>query len=235
VGYKICHEPHRNPSELNPQGVPQPFDTVVAKALAKKPEERYPSAREFASALVAAHEKRSAAAAPAEATILNTRPPKAKERSDTTFPPPGWKGEELQSIEELLAPYVGPMARVLVRKAAKTTMSGSELVSFLGKDIVDERDRKAFIAAAFDKISGRSGSGSTTDRATLNLSQQPIEPAEIEKAASQLAHYLGPIAKVVARKAGTQTRDLKTFYRQLAEQLANPDDRAEFLKKTGYE
>jgi serine/threonine-protein kinase len=45
---------------------------------------------------------------------------------------------------------------------------------------------------------------------------------------------MGPIAKVMAKKAAAQARDLKAFYQRLAENLADPDERAEFLKNSGY-
>src|SRR5258708_13061426 len=51
VGYKICHEPHRNPSEINPQGVPEVFDAILAKALPKKAENPYPTPPQFPQAL----------------------------------------------------------------------------------------------------------------------------------------------------------------------------------------
>jgi len=54
------------------------------------------------------------------------------------------------------------------------------------------------------------------------------------KATGRLAPYVGPIAKVMAKKAAAQARDLKAFYQRLAENL-DPEDRARFLKDAGYE
>jgi eukaryotic-like serine/threonine-protein kinase len=64
---KVLKEEPLPPSALNLQ-VPPAIDAVVRKALAKRPEERWQSAREFASALRAAHSPQPAAAgAPAAA------------------------------------------------------------------------------------------------------------------------------------------------------------------------
>lgn len=234
LGYKICHEPHRNPSEVNPQGVPDVFDAILAKALAKKPDDRYASAREFAKALAKGFESRDGSTASPETTVLPTVIHREKERPDTTFPPPGWEAERLRALEELLAPHVGPMARVLVRKSAKTTTDGLALVRLLAASIPSERDREAFAAAALDKVSARVQSEAAPDRSSPELSHKEIETAEVEKAAGRLARYLGPIAKVMAKKAAAQTGDAKAFYERLAESLADPKERAEFLKKSGY-
>ena len=232
VGYKICHEPHRNPSEINPQGVPEVFDAILAKALAKKAEDRYTSAREFAEALAKSFESRGDAAIPTEATILPTII--HQDRRDTTFPPRGWKAEPLRELEELLAPYVGPMARVLVRRSAKATTHGPTLVRLLAESVPSEQDGKAFAAAALEKVFASARSEAAPDRSSPDLSNRPIDPGEIEKAASLLAPYLGPIAKVIAKKTPGQTSDLRIYYRQLAENL-NPGDRARFLKDAGYD
>jgi serine/threonine-protein kinase len=232
VGYKICHEPHRNPSEINPQGVPEVFDAILARALAKKADDRYASAREFAEALAKGFESRDRASVPTEATILPTVI--HQDRPDTTFPPRGWKAEPLRELEELLAPYVGPIARVLVRRSAKATTNSLALVHLLAESVPSEPDRKAFAAAALEKVFAGARSEAAPDRSFPDLSNQPIDPGEIEKAASLLAPYLGPIAKVIAKKTPGRTSDLKVYYRQLAENL-NPGDRARFLKDAGYD
>lgn len=234
LGYKICHEPHRNPSEINPQGVPPVFDAILAKALAKKPEDRYSDAHEFATELTKGFESRGDMPQIGEATTLLTVIGEETQRSDTTFPPPGWKAEPLRELEQLLAPYVGPMARVLVRRSAKTTIDGPALVRLLAESIPSEQDGKAFAAAALEKVFAGARSEAAPDRSSPDPLDKEIDAAEIDKAAGRLARYLGPIAKVMAKKAAAQARDLKAFYQRLADNLPDPDERAEFLKNSGY-
>jgi serine/threonine-protein kinase len=232
VGYKICHEPHRNPSEINPQGVPEVFDAILAKALAKKAEDRYASAREFAEALAKGFESRGGMLAQSEVTLLPTVI--HQDRTDSTFPPRGWKAEPLRELEELLAPYVGPMARVLVRRSAKTTTDGPTLVRLLAESVPSERDGKVFAATALEKVFKVTKPEDAPDRSSPDLSNKPIEAVDVDKAMGQLAPYVGPIAKVMAKKAAAQARDLKGFYERLAENL-DPGDRERFLKDVGYE
>jgi len=234
VGYKICHEPHRDPSEINPEGVPRVFDAILAKALAKRAEDRYASAREFAEALAKGFATRGEGAIPSEVTLLPTIIHREPGRPDTTFPPLGWDAEPLHKLEELLAPYIGPMARVLVRKSAKTTRDRPSLVRMLAESIPSEQDRETFVAAALGNVPGGSRKETTAERSSPGLARVTLEADEVDKAASQLASYLGPIARVVAKKAAAQTSERRAFYRQLAESLANPDERAAFLRSSGY-
>jgi eukaryotic-like serine/threonine-protein kinase len=86
---KVLKEDPLPPSTLNVQ-LPSALDAVVRKALAKRAEERYQSAQEFANALTAAAPVPGATAAPvaagmhADATVMNTAaaPPAA-----ATMPP----------------------------------------------------------------------------------------------------------------------------------------------------
>jgi serine/threonine protein kinase len=232
IGYKICHEPHRNPSEINPEGVPELYDRILAKALAKKPEDRYASAREFAEALAAGFASQGGGSAQAEMTLQQTVIHMEPARTDTTTPPLGWEAEILRKIEDLLAPHVGPLARVLVRREAKKTRDGPSLVQTLGENISSLKDRESFVAKALEVVSARSRQ-EMSDRSSPGV-RTPLDSAEIEAAAGRLAAYLGPIAKVVVKKAAAQTRDRSAFYRQLAENLVNPNERVEFLKSSGY-
>jgi eukaryotic-like serine/threonine-protein kinase len=70
IMHKVLQEEPLPPSTLNVQ-VPRPFDGVVKRALAKRPDERFQTAREFAEAIKAAVEGREAPAA-TDATVVGT-------------------------------------------------------------------------------------------------------------------------------------------------------------------
>jgi serine/threonine-protein kinase len=69
----------------------------------------------------------------------------------------------------------------------------------------------------------------------VRFSRNLIDGPQIEVAAKRLARYLGPIAKVIAKKTPGRPTDLRAYYRQLAENIADPADRARFFKDAGYE
>ena len=70
IMHKVLQEEPLPPSKLNVQ-VPRAFDGVVQKALAKRPDERYQSAREFADAIRSAAAATAGAPATADATTIN--------------------------------------------------------------------------------------------------------------------------------------------------------------------
>jgi serine/threonine-protein kinase len=70
IMHKVLQEEPLPPSTLNVQ-VPRPFDAVMKRALAKRPDERFQTAREFAEAIKAAIEGRDVPAA-ADATVVGT-------------------------------------------------------------------------------------------------------------------------------------------------------------------
>jgi len=68
IMHKVLQEQPLPPSTLNVQ-VPRAFDAVVQKALAKRPDERYQTGREFAAAVRAAAAATGAGAGAADATM----------------------------------------------------------------------------------------------------------------------------------------------------------------------
>jgi serine/threonine-protein kinase len=81
IMHKVLKEEPPPPSELNVQ-VPRPFDALIKKALAKRPDERFQSAQEFARALQAA-----CTPASAEATLVgNIESPVAGDADATLVP-----------------------------------------------------------------------------------------------------------------------------------------------------
>jgi tRNA A-37 threonylcarbamoyl transferase component Bud32 len=67
IMHKVLKEEPPAPSELNVQ-VPRQFDALMVQALAKRPEERFQTAQEFAAAIVAAMQNKSTAGT--EATLM---------------------------------------------------------------------------------------------------------------------------------------------------------------------
>jgi serine/threonine-protein kinase len=59
-----------------------------------------------------------------------------------------------------------------------------------------------------------------------------LTAARIEAAQLRLATYIGPIAKILVKKAAAQTSSTDRFYLLLAESLSD-SDRTRFLKEVG--
>ena len=239
ISYKVCHERHRAPSEQAAE-IPAIFDDVIEKALSKKPADRYQTAKEFLEALEKAYEGRDSTAPDLEPTLYHDAPAPPVERIDsTTYPPSQWSPEHTSSIEQLLAPHVGPMAKVLVKRAAKDTNEGFQLVSRLAEHVADENDRKAFVAAALSKVAGMASAPGTSRPSASGGSRvgtaarTPVEAADVDKAAVALTRYIGPIAKVMAKKAAAAAAGRVDFYQRLSQSIADDKDRARFLREMG--
>jgi len=234
VGEKICNEPFRPASELNPKGSPPALDAVIARALAKKPEERFPTARDFAGALDSAFKDESDVQRPIEPDHPASVTVRREDSTVLLSASLKLAVEDLRALETLLTLHVGPMAKLLLKQSARTATDGPALVGVVAKYIPTEANRKTFIAAAMEKLSTSvppESDGSPAIRFSRNL----VDGRQLELAANRLARYLGPIAKVIAKKTPGRPSDLRAYYRQLAENIADPADRAKFLKDAGYE
>jgi len=238
IAYKICHEEPRPPSELSPLKLPPAMDSLVATALAKRPDDRFQHARAFAFALRLA--AGDAAPASGETTVLNL--------AEVPLQPPGthvFDDAALATAERRLVRIVGPMARILVRQAANRASDLRALYAMLASHIDDPHERERFNAAAAGETSGAhtlsapGASANPTRRTTTSPTASgrtrtlpPLEQAFIDQTTSRLAVYLGPIAKVVAHKAARQARDSEEFVQLVAEHIGT-QDREAFLHDVG--
>ena len=168
----------------------------------------------------------------------------------TTRLQPGMGGEELneaslQALERHLASFIGPLARVLVKRAASKATSLDELYSLLSANVEREEDRKAFLAKRNDTFAGKTGSAFTkvAPVPAVPLSTAPkegstpgdITAAVIEQATRSLASFLGPLAPIVARKDSKRAANLAEFYGLLAAHIVDLPDRERFLTSVGMQ
>ncbi len=90
VSYATCHTEPLRPSLADPGKGWERYDPVIAKALSKKPEDRFQAAEAFRAALLAAHDAPAAAAVSEETIIVEIlRPAAAVELSGSPRPKQG--------------------------------------------------------------------------------------------------------------------------------------------------
>ncbi|HTQ75690.1 MAG TPA: protein kinase [Burkholderiales bacterium] len=90
VSYATCHTDPLRPSMADPGKGWERYDPIIAKALSKKPEDRYQSAEAFRAAVLAAHDAPAAAAVSEETIIVEVlRPAAAVELSGSPRPKQG--------------------------------------------------------------------------------------------------------------------------------------------------
>lgn len=229
IAYQICHVPHAPPSRIDPT-LPHALDVVMAHALAKKKEERYASAGEFAQALAAAITRAEGDESTMAATVTRAAPL----IGETASMPAGWNPEALRALENALTPHIGPVARTLVKRAAAKSVSPAQLIEVLVNTLDGVEERKAFTARARMILEQTAPDGPTSSLTAATVATPRALPeAELELAVQRLTPYLGPISKVLVKKASARVRDVQALYVMLAENLNDDSEKATFLKQAG--
>jgi serine/threonine-protein kinase len=155
--------------------------------------------------------------------------------------PTGERSAELRAIEKELAVFLGPLARVVVKRAAAKTTDSDELWRILAKSLERESDRDAFLARrdAFHRKGHKPAAPPPLPAAPLTTAINPasalgITPEAIDHAARALATHVGPISGVLAKKAAQRADSLRSFYVLLSEHVRNGKDRRRFLRDAGF-
>ncbi|MBK7543426.1 MAG: serine/threonine protein kinase [Candidatus Competibacteraceae bacterium] len=234
--YKVLHEPPPRVTLINPR-LPVELDGALEKALAKSPEQRYQNANEFIAALENMRLVEREIAADGS-TLIRVAPVQAPEppAPDT---PAGWDPALLAQAERFLTEILGPVAKVLVRRAALQAGSPAELVQQLMALVPGEPQRLLFQRRMRGVMSGTlSGSvsrvttaGTSAPASQMSGSLGSFEQPLLETARQDLALYLGPIAKVLVKQAAAKAQTPQELYQKLAESIPTAADRAAFLKR----
>ncbi len=146
------------PGDIDP-AIPYGLSTILMKALAKNPDDRYQNAVDFLTALT--HISLDDAAT---LHTLAIQPRALTSPSDSAKPPSGSPANKpgsltpkssnsafdpsiLDSVTRELATFIGPIAKVVVKRAAGRCSSVDELYSTVAAEIDSEKDRSSFMSS----------------------------------------------------------------------------------------
>jgi len=145
----------RHPAELNP-ALPMALCDAIMKAMEKDPARRYQTAAEFASDLanLSYDEAQTIAQNSIIVPFIPPIAPSVKPPSAGGTPKPGSDAKrtsniqpsDLDSVSRELAAFIGPIAKVVVKRAADRCSSVDELYAVVAGEIDTERDRARFLA-----------------------------------------------------------------------------------------
>ncbi|WP_322401718.1 serine/threonine-protein kinase [Massilia luteola] len=272
VMHQIIHEMPPRPSERQPSLHPA-FDTVLAKAMAKRTEDRFPNALAFLDALSAAYMQQTGGvpltdednertvlafqrpavpeparpAHPASTSQHGSMPAATGSASGLTGAAPPWLQGLAPELQTALSTQIGPVAKLVLKNAARDAVDLDDLCDKLLPHIGSDAGRAQFQDSIRDikkkhglstlsTMSGRSQAGAVrTGTQLTQMTGMPtllqLSPELMDAAQMKLAVYVGPIAKVLAKRASKITGNVDEFYRLLAENLPDPQERARFLKE----
>jgi eukaryotic-like serine/threonine-protein kinase len=142
---------------------------------------------------------------------------------------PGWDGATLAAVEALLRDALGPMARLVVRDAARRCTDLGTLVTHLATTVLDSEDARELRARAEDAWPGLRAAAPASATALPVLGTTPMRPDLVQKAERVLADHIGPIAGLLARRAAAGTRTREAFYTALADAAGDEVDRRGLL------
>jgi len=162
-----------------------------------------------------------------------------------------WKREAFPDVEAVMARQIGPVAKFLLRKVADQADSLDALTALLLPHIPSELGRVEFQAALVQvkkkleatgtgsgvapapTLSGTGtgpGSQSGTQAAqTAITAPVAYDDAYADAVATKLVNIIGPIGRVVVKRAVKATGEKQAFLQLVATHIDNPAERARFL------
>ncbi len=232
VMHNVLQSDPAAPSSLSP-AIPKGFDGVCARAMAKKPADRFQTAREFQAAMLMALQGKVV-------TATMTLKTQTAMRAPEPVPVLAISAQALAEIEKSLSRHLGPLAGVLIRNSRATTTNFEEFFESLAVQIPDEDEQKAFLkkVASLKPVrkpappSAPEPPPPPTARPEATGARGPATPFTPELLAAaekRLASYVGPLARLLIKDAASKSGTIRDLYTQLAAHIDEEDERRTFL------
>lgn len=223
----------------------------ICKALNSDPEQRYQSAAKFRMALAGIIDHVGVEEDDQKTMIIAAplRPSVASSSSQTSQSQMGaWNPDLLKVIEDSLIKYIGPMARVLIRKSSKTAISISALSQQLAEQIPSDKDRLSFlnnlsksgVYSSSESGLQQSNSFLTGVSPTSNIAAgnqvaavpgNPITLTDLDKITKSLLVHVGPLASRIVKHASKSCTDTDQLIIKVSMHIPDDKERSDFIQK----
>jgi eukaryotic-like serine/threonine-protein kinase len=214
-------------------GLPEDLLRIVRKSMEKSRDMRYPSAQAMADALRSPVSQGPPANAVSPDARTVARMPRAVAEAAA---PVRIDDAALKRIERTLAFHIGPIARHVVREAARKATSIATLCDAVSQHIGPDDEREQFLTACLPaeqrrpEVSPELPNAPAPDQAAGGDAPGTITAEQIERAERALAGVLGPIAKMIVRRALSGVGSEAALWERLATYIEDASDRGEFLR-----
>ena len=145
-----------------------------------------------------------------------------------------WNPDTLRRIERELAVFLGPLARLMVHQAAMRTSDATALCQMVARNVPREDERATFlqnIARLLPPPPPISAQSPPPLPAPKVPSEVVWDAAVLQKIERQFAVYMGPLSRVLVKRASQKAGDVDELYQLLAQNLTTPRERELFLKE----
>jgi hypothetical protein len=151
---------------------------------------------------------------------------------NSTTPPPSRQPIDpkvVSKAKEQLTASLGPIAAILVDKAAARSNSLGEFCSELAGHVESEGDRERVMALAGTKAPP--APASPPARPAASAAESSVPKDEVDRLAALLCHHLGPIATLIARRESAAATSSGDLQQRLSALIPNEGERAEFVRR----
>ncbi|MDH3472382.1 MAG: adenylate/guanylate cyclase domain-containing protein [Rhodospirillales bacterium] len=137
----------------------------------------------------------------------------------------------LDVVERKLTQHFGPLAKVIVERAAVRAHDASEFQALLLGSISDGEVRQRVLAEIAPLLGGVANTAAGGSGGISAAPSEPqIAPEELAEAERDLTKIIGPVAHVLVRRAARNAVDRSHFYNDLAGHIPDETRRARFLE-----
>jgi serine/threonine protein kinase len=235
---EVTHRIQNEPLPMLPapvRAVAPRLQLVLERAMGKQPEDRFDTGYEMAEALRQVlggrrgDEEESTRVSPMP--VAGDAPSQKAPADARPGTEPRLDADTLQALEHKLTNYVGPIARILVRTTSGRSRSVADLCSQLALSIADGAEREQFRREVNLLIRSRSAvaDGASPPGAGTARSHR-LPEHELERVQEALAQYIGPIARVLVRRATADASSVEALWLSLSNHIESPAERSAFLR-----